>query len=131
MLKDLALSLLWLWSLLWLRFHPWPWNFHVPWTQLKKKSGIVCCEEPLPTATSGASLTLTFPLAPAWLLLTLASRSPLVSLKLLHPQLKIFFFFKFPGQGLNLRHSSDPSHGNDNAESLTYCTTRKPPELQI
>ena len=33
-------------------------------TAKKKKSGIVCCEEPLPTATSGASLTLTFPLAP-------------------------------------------------------------------
>ena len=28
--KDLALSLLWLRSLQWCRFNPWPRNFHVP-----------------------------------------------------------------------------------------------------
>ena len=27
--KDLALSLLWLWLLLWLGFDPWPGNFHM------------------------------------------------------------------------------------------------------
>ena len=31
--------------------------------------------------------------------------------------------WKFPGQRLNLRHSSDPSHSSDNAKSLTA----KPP----
>ena len=44
-----------------------------------------------------------------------------------------FFFFgcahsmwKFPGQGLNLRHSSDPSCRSDNnAGSLTRCTARE------
>lgn len=28
--KDPALSLLWPRLLLWYRFHPWPWNFHMP-----------------------------------------------------------------------------------------------------
>ena len=28
--KDLALSLLWLWLLLWCGFDPWPGNFHMP-----------------------------------------------------------------------------------------------------
>ena len=32
---------------------------------------------------------------------------------------------KFLGQGLNPRHSSDPSHFSDNASSLTCCTTRE------
>ena len=32
---------------------------------------------------------------------------------------------KFPGQGLNLCHSSDPSCSGDNARSLTCCTTRE------
>ena len=35
--KDLALSLLWAGSLLWLRFHPWPGNFRMPGTWPKKK----------------------------------------------------------------------------------------------
>ena len=35
-----------------------------------------------------------------------------------HPLIK----WKFPGQGSNLYHSSDPSHCNDNAEYLTHCT---------
>ena len=42
----------------------------------------------------------------------------------------LFFFFgcsrdiwKFPGQGLNPYHSSDPSCCNDNRGSLTRCTT--------
>ena len=35
--KDLALSLLWLWLQLWHRLHPWPGNFHRPQTQPKKK----------------------------------------------------------------------------------------------
>jgi len=33
--KDLALSLLWLRLLLWLRFSSWPGNFHMPWVQPK------------------------------------------------------------------------------------------------
>ena len=35
--KDPALSLLWLRSLLWREFDPWPLNFHVPQVRLKKK----------------------------------------------------------------------------------------------
>ena len=35
--KDPVLSMLWLESLLWLRFDPWPGNFHISWTQPKKK----------------------------------------------------------------------------------------------
>ena len=35
--KDPALSLQWLCSLLWRRFSPWPRNFHMPWAWLKKK----------------------------------------------------------------------------------------------
>ena len=35
--KDLALSLLWLWLLLWFGFDPWPGNFHMPQMQPKKK----------------------------------------------------------------------------------------------
>ena len=31
--KDLALSLQWLGSLLWLGFYPWPGNFYMLWTQ--------------------------------------------------------------------------------------------------
>ena len=34
-IKDLALS--WLW----LGFHLWPWNFHMPQMQLKKKKVLV------------------------------------------------------------------------------------------
>lgn len=34
--KDLALSLLWLCSLPWLGFHPWPGDFCVPRTWSKK-----------------------------------------------------------------------------------------------
>ena len=33
--KDLALSLLWLGSLLWCQFKPWPRNFHMPQVQPK------------------------------------------------------------------------------------------------
>ena len=41
-----------------------------------------------------------------------------------------FFFFtcimwKFPGQGWDPCHSSDPSHWSDNARSLIYCATRE------
>ena len=36
--KDLALLLQQLGSLLWHRFYPWPRNFHVPWRQTKKNS---------------------------------------------------------------------------------------------
>ena len=35
--KDLALSLLWLGLVLWLRFRPWPGNFHMLRVQLRKK----------------------------------------------------------------------------------------------
>ena len=34
--KDLALSLLWLWLQLWCGFDPWPRNFRMPWTWPKK-----------------------------------------------------------------------------------------------
>ena len=54
------------------------------------------------------------------------------------PELVIFFFFffffgctygmwKFPSQGLNQCHSSDPS--SDSTGSLTYCATRELLEL--
>ena len=40
--KDLVLSLLQLRSLLWYRFYPWFWNFHMPWgtPPPQKKAGI-------------------------------------------------------------------------------------------
>ena len=41
-LKDLALSLLWLWLQLWHSFHPWLRNFHILWIQhspLRPRSG--------------------------------------------------------------------------------------------
>ena len=34
--KDAALSLQWLKSLLWCSFEPWPRNLHVPWSWPKK-----------------------------------------------------------------------------------------------
>ena len=34
--KDPALSLQWLGSLLWCRFDPWPRDFHMPWTWPKQ-----------------------------------------------------------------------------------------------
>ena len=36
--------------------------------------------------------------------------------------------WKFPGQGLNLSHISDPSHCSDKDGSLTSCTTSEIPE---
>ena len=36
--KDLALLLQWLDLLLWHRFDPWPGNFYMLWTWLKKKA---------------------------------------------------------------------------------------------
>ena len=35
--KDPVLPLLWLGSLLWLRFEPHPWNFSMLWAQPKKE----------------------------------------------------------------------------------------------
>ena len=35
--KEPVLSLLWLGSLLWCRFSPWPRNFCMPWVWQKKK----------------------------------------------------------------------------------------------
>ena len=35
--KDLVLSLMQLWSLLWHRFDLWPRNFHMPWAWPKEK----------------------------------------------------------------------------------------------
>ena len=35
--KDLALSLLWLWLLLWHGFDPWPGNFCMLWTWPRTK----------------------------------------------------------------------------------------------
>lgn len=49
----------------------------------------------------------------------------------MHQMTYTFFFgpacstWKFPGQGLNLRRSSDPSHCGDNARSLVHCTARE------
>ena len=37
MVKDSALLLLWLRSLLWCRFDPWTRNFYMPWERQKKK----------------------------------------------------------------------------------------------
>ena len=37
--KDLALSLLWLGSLLWCQFDSWPRNFHMQWVWQKKDKG--------------------------------------------------------------------------------------------
>ena len=36
--KDLGLSVLWLWLLLWHRFDPWPGNFCMP--QVQPKEGV-------------------------------------------------------------------------------------------
>jgi len=36
-LKDLALSLLWLWLLLWCVFNPWPRIFRMLWVQPRKE----------------------------------------------------------------------------------------------
>ena len=36
--KDLALSLLWLGSLLWHRFHPWTGKFSMLWAQPEKEN---------------------------------------------------------------------------------------------
>ena len=44
--KDLALSLLWLRPLLWCGFNPWPWDFHMPQAQSKKKSKIIKLNQP-------------------------------------------------------------------------------------
>ena len=38
-----------------------------------------------------------------------------------------YSMWKFPGQGLNPRHSSNPSLCNDNARSLTHCIRRELP----
>ena len=35
--KDLVLSLMWLWLLLWHRFNPCPGNLHMPWAWPKKR----------------------------------------------------------------------------------------------
>ena len=35
---NLALSLLWLGSLLWYRFHPWPKNFYMPQSWPRKRT---------------------------------------------------------------------------------------------
>ena len=35
--KDPTLSLLWLGSLLWHRFNPWPWNFYMLQVEPKEK----------------------------------------------------------------------------------------------
>ena len=58
--------------------------------------------------------------------------SVLFHLLLISSSTCIFFLFgytcdmqKFQGQGLNLPHSSDPSHFSDNARSLTRYYTRK------
>ena len=49
-----------------------------------------------------------------------------------------FFFFgpahnmwNFPGQGLNLHHSNNPSHCSDSSRSLTHCTTGELPKPAV
>ena len=37
--KDQVLSLLWLGSLMWLEYDPWPENFHMPQVQVQPKGG--------------------------------------------------------------------------------------------
>ena len=37
--KELVLSLQWLGLLLWSQFDFWPRNFHMPWSQPRKKEG--------------------------------------------------------------------------------------------
>lgn len=37
MVDNSALSLLWLRSLPWYRFDPWPGNFHISWVQPRKR----------------------------------------------------------------------------------------------
>ena len=37
-IKDLVLSLLWLWLLLWHEFDPWSRKFHMTWACPKKKA---------------------------------------------------------------------------------------------
>ena len=39
--KDLVLSLQWLWLLLWHRFSPWPGNFHMQQASQKKESSLI------------------------------------------------------------------------------------------
>ena len=40
--RDLGVSLMWLWLLLWCRLDPWPGNFHMPWVRAKKEErGVV------------------------------------------------------------------------------------------
>ena len=68
--KDLALSLLWLGSLLWHKFDPWPWNLHMPWTWPKKQSKVKSIDSrlsawikspaPLPTRSGNLGKLLNF-----------------------------------------------------------------------
>ena len=39
--KDPALSLQWLWSLLWHGFCPWPGNFHMPCIWPEKEKNLI------------------------------------------------------------------------------------------
>ena len=56
---------------------------------------------------------------------------------ILSDNLFFFFFFfghicgmwKFPGQGSNPCHSSNPSHCSENARSLTCCTHKRTPQF--
>lgn len=43
--KDPASSLSWLWLLLWHRFDPWTWNFHMPCTLWEKKKKFTLKDE--------------------------------------------------------------------------------------
>ena len=45
-IKDMVLSLLWLWLLLWYGFHPWPRNFCMPQAQPKKKRYVSGIKKP-------------------------------------------------------------------------------------
>ena len=38
---------------------------------------------------------------------------------------------KFPGQGLNLQHSSDPGCCSDNTRFLTHCATKELQKILI
>ena len=49
--KDMAWPQLWLRSHLWLRFNPWPGNFHMLWVQPTKQNKTLICSSKQPWIT--------------------------------------------------------------------------------
>ena len=54
--KDPALSVLWLWWLLWRGLDPWPRNFHTLWVQPEKKKVMECPHEKILTLADNSGL---------------------------------------------------------------------------